>query len=63
VFNKNVLNNDKIPSFNELLARCTLETRIKERDKPSNGNEPTAFSAHAKRKNIVGPRRQGQRFK
>lgn len=34
-----------------------------ERDKPSNGNEPTAFSAHAKNKNNVGPKRQGQGFK
>jgi len=31
-----------------------------ERDKSNDGNEPTAFSAHAKRKNDVGPRRQSQ---
>ena len=34
-----------------------------ERDKPSNGNDPTAFSAHAKRKNHAGPMRQGQALK
>jgi len=34
-----------------------------ERDKPSNGNEPTTFFTHAKKKNNVGPRRQGQGFK
>ena len=34
-----------------------------ERDKSYNGNEPTSFSAHAKRRNDAGPsnsRRQGQ---
>ena len=56
-----ILNIDMIPGFRELLARCTREeTRIMDRDKPSNGNEPTAFSAHAKRKNNAGPRKQGQ---
>ena len=44
VFNTTILNNDMIPGFDELLARCTQEeTRMMERDKPSNGNEPTAF--------------------
>ena len=61
VFNTTILNNDRNPSFDKLLARCTQEeTRMMERDKPSNGNEPTAFSTHAKRKNNVGPKRQGQ---
>ena len=56
--------NDRIPRFDELLARCTQEEiRMMERDKPSNGNNPIAFSAHVKRKNNVGPRRQGQGFK
>lgn len=31
-----------------------------ERDRSSNGNEPTTLSTHAKRNNIVGPRREGQ---
>ncbi len=34
-----------------------------ERDKPSNGNNPTALFAHSKRRNNVGPRIQGQGFK
>ena len=64
VFNTTILNNDRIPSFNELLVRCTQEeTRMMERNKPSNRNDPTAFSAHAKRKNHVGPKKQGQGFK
>ncbi len=47
VFNTTILNNDKIPSFDELLARCTQEeTRIMERDKTSNGNEPIPLSTH-----------------
>eukprot|EP00253_Pinus_taeda_P001808 PITA_01808 len=34
-----------------------------ERDKPSNENEPTSFSALVKKKNNAGPKRQGQGFK
>lgn len=37
--------------------------RLMDRDKPSNGNEPITFFAHAKTKNNVGPSRQGQGFK
>ena len=60
VFNTTILNNDKISGYDELLARCTQEEiRMMERDKPSNGNNPTAFFAHSKRKNNVGPRNQG----
>ena len=59
VFNTTILNNDRILGFDELLARCTQEEiRMMERDKPSNGNNPTAFFAHAKRKNNAGPRRR-----
>jgi len=64
VFNTTILNNDRIPGFDELFARCSQEEiRMMERDKPSNGNNPTAFSAHAERKNNAGRRRQGQGFK
>ena len=31
-----------------------------ERYKPSNSNDPTAFPTHAKKKNNVGPKKQGQ---
>eukprot|EP00253_Pinus_taeda_P002314 PITA_02314 len=59
VFNTTILNNDRILGFDELLARCTQEEiRMMERDKPSNENNPTVFSTHAKRKNNAGPRRQ-----
>eukprot|EP00253_Pinus_taeda_P009076 PITA_09076 len=64
VFNTTILNNHMISGFDELLARCTQEEiRMMERDKPSNGNDPTAFFAHDKRKNNVGPRKQGPGFK
>ena len=64
VFNTTIINNDRIPSFDELLARRTQEeTRMMERDKPSNGNESNVFSSHAKRKNNAAPRKQGQGFK
>ena len=50
-----------IPDFDELLTRCTQEeTRMMERDHPSNGNgsETTAFTAHAKKRNNAGLRNQ-----
>ena len=56
-----ILNNDAIPDFDEVLMRCTQEeTRMMERDHPSNGNgsDPTAFTNHAKKKKNVGPRNQ-----
>ena len=57
VFNTTILNNDRNPRFDELLARYTQEEiRMMERDKPSNGNNPTAFSTHSKRRNNAGPR-------
>jgi len=64
VFNTTILNNERIMGFDELLARCTQEEiRMMERDKPSNGNNPIAFSAHSKRSNNAGSRNQGQGFK
>lgn len=51
-----ILNNDRIPSSDELLARCTQEEiRIMERDNSYNANDPTAFSTHAQMRNDVGP--------
>ena len=61
VFNSTILNNNIILDFDELLMRCTQEeTRMMERENPSNGNgsDPTAFTAHAKKRNNVGPRNQ-----
>lgn len=57
VFNTTIIKNDRVPSFDELLVRYTQEeSRMMERDKPSNGNEPTSFFAHDKRKNNAAPR-------
>eukprot|EP00253_Pinus_taeda_P032346 PITA_32346 len=45
VFVTTILNNDKIPSFDELLARSTqAETRMMEREKPSNRMNPLPSS-------------------
>lgn len=61
VFNTNILNNDQILGFDELLTRCTQEeTRMMERDMPSYRNDPTAFSARVKRKNNAGSKKQCQ---
>eukprot|EP00253_Pinus_taeda_P014678 PITA_14678 len=61
VFNTTILNNDRIPGFEELLTRCSQEeTRMMELDMPSNRNDPTAFSAHAKKKNNAGSKKQCQ---
>ena len=61
VFHTTIINNKMIPDFDEFLTRCTQEeTRMMERDHPSNGNrgDPTTFAAHAKKKNHSGPRNQ-----
>eukprot|EP00253_Pinus_taeda_P001599 PITA_01599 len=61
VFNTTILNNDRVPGFEELLTKCSQEeTRMMELDMPSNRNDPTAFSAHAKKKNNVGSKKQCQ---
>ena len=61
VFNTTILNNNVIPDFDEILTRCTQEeTRMMERDHPSNGNggDPTAFTGDAKKRNNGGLRNQ-----
>jgi len=61
VFNITILNNNRIPSFAKLLTRCSQEeTRMMEMDMPSNRNEPTAFSMHAKKNNNAGSKKQCQ---
>lgn len=50
-----------IPGFEELLTRCSQEeTRMTELDMPLNRNDPTAFSAHAKKKNNASSKKQCQ---
>lgn len=61
MFNTTILNNDRIPGFEELLTRCSQEeTRMMELDMPSNRNDPIAFSAHAKKKNNASSKNQYQ---
>jgi len=61
VFNTTILNNDKIPGFEELLTRCSQEeTRMLEIDMPSNKNDPTTFPAHVKKKNNARSKKQCQ---
>ena len=50
-----ILNNGRILGFEELMSRCIQEeTRVVEQEMPSNRGSPTAFSAHAKRRNNFG---------
>ena len=50
-----IINNDRIPGFEELMSRCIQEeTRMVEQEMPSNRSNPTTFSTHAKRRNNVG---------
>eukprot|EP00253_Pinus_taeda_P006779 PITA_06779 len=61
VFNTTILNNDRIPCFDELLTSCTQEeTGMIERDMPSIMNDPTTFSVHANKKNNAGSKKQCQ---
>ena len=67
VFNTTILNNERIPGFEELQTKCSQEeTRMMELDMPSNRNDPIAFSAHAKKKSNAGSKKKCQgrpRFK
>ena len=50
-----------ILGFEELLTRCSQEeTRMTKLDMPLNRNDPTAFSAHAKKKKNAGSKKQCQ---
>ena len=52
IFRTSILNNYRIPGFEELMSRCfQKETRMVEQEMPSNRSNPTAFSAHAKQRN------------
>jgi len=55
VFRTTLLNNNVIPSFEELMARCIQEqTRVEEQEMPLPKGPPTAFSSHAKKRNNTG---------
>eukprot|EP00253_Pinus_taeda_P012928 PITA_12928 len=52
VFRTTLLNNNVIPGFEELIARCIQEeTRIEEKEMPMPKGPPAAFSSHAKKRN------------
>ena len=51
VFRTTLLNNNVIPSFEELMARCIQEeTREEVQEMPMPKGPPAAFSSHAKRR-------------
>ena len=55
VFRTTLLNNNVIPSFEELMARCIQEqTRVEEQEMPLPKGPPAAFSSHAKKRNNSG---------
>eukprot|EP00253_Pinus_taeda_P029696 PITA_29696 len=55
VFRTTLLNNNVIPGFEELMARCIQEeTRVEEQEMPMPNGPPVAFSSHAKKKNNSG---------
>jgi len=61
VFKTTFLNNDRIPGFEELMARCIQEeTRMVEQEMPSSKGNPTVFSSHAKRRNNSGSKFKGK---
>eukprot|EP00253_Pinus_taeda_P020214 PITA_20214 len=55
IFRTTLLNNDRIPGFEELMSRCIQEeTSMVEQEMPSNRGNPISFSSHAKRRNTSG---------
>eukprot|EP00253_Pinus_taeda_P005772 PITA_05772 len=52
VFRTTLLNNNVIPGFDELMAKCIQEeTRMEEQEMPILKAHPSAFSSHTKRRN------------
>ena len=61
VFKTTLLNNNVIPSFEELMARCIQEqTRVEEQEMPLPKGPPAAFSSHAKKRNNSGTKSKGK---
>ena len=55
VFRTTLLNNNVIPGFEELMARCIQEeTRVEEQEMPMPKGPPVAFSSHAKKRKNSG---------
>eukprot|EP00253_Pinus_taeda_P030163 PITA_30163 len=60
IFRTTLLNNNVIPRFEELMARCIQEeTRMEEQEMPALKGHPSAFSSHAKRRNNSGAKSKG----
>ena len=61
IFRTTLLNNNVIPGFEELMARCIQEeTRMEEQEMPALRGNPAAFSSHAKRRNNSGAKSKGK---
>ena len=60
VFRTTLLNNNVIPGFEELMARCIQETRVEEQEMPLPKSPPAAFSSHAKKRNNSGTKSKGK---
>jgi hypothetical protein len=61
VFRTTLLNNNVIPGFEELMARCIQEeTRVEEQEMPMPKGPPAAFSSHAKKRNNSGTKSKGK---
>ena len=61
VFRTTLLNNNVIPGFEELMARCIQEeTREEVQEMPMPKGPPAAFSSHAKKRNNSGTKSKGK---
>ena len=61
VFKTTLLNNNVIPGFEELMARCIQEeTREEEKEIPMPKGPPAAFSSHAKKRNNFRTKSKGK---
>ena len=61
VFRTTLLNNNIIPGFEELMARCIQEeTRVEEQEMPMPKGPPAAFSSHANKINNSGTKSKGK---
>jgi len=55
MFRTTLLNNNVIPGFEELMARCIQEeTRVAKEEMPLPKGPPAAFSSHSKKRNNYG---------
>jgi len=61
MFRTTLLNNNVIPGFEELMARCIQqETRVEEQEMPLLKGPPATFSSHAKKGNNFRTKSKGK---